>query len=424
MFIKSLHLKNILSFKDTKLDLQPLNVLIGPNASGKSNFVDVIGLLKSIPNDMAGYLRNNGPTGCWTWMDPRGTDSESSTVEIETDLEPLQTAGGFDYNCKYRLQIVVQDDRVRSVAEQLDNHHLTESFDFTARSPDNKTHSHPFFEASDGSVRLWPTRADGNLAGWDDEPVRVDIASGRSVLSEIRSHADYPALTQTARSLSRIKTYRNWYVGRDNPVRHPQRTDGDPSFLEEDFSNLALVVNDLLSRRLEPSLNDYLKRFYESYESLHPRIFGNTIELIVNEAGMSGALPASRLSDGTIRFISLLAILCHPEPPPLICIEEPEIAMHPDSLGLVVELLRKASERTQVIVTTHSPELVGLLPPEPEAEYVVVCERDAEEGTRFHRPSYAELREWQDIYQQTGKELVVYGLSEMWLSGALGGVRW
>ena len=183
------------------------------------------------------------------------------------------------------------------------------------------------------------------------------------------------------------------------------------------------MVNDLLSRRLEPSLNDYLKRFYESYESLHPRIFGNTIELIVNEAGMSGALPASRLSDGTIRFIALLTILCHPEPPPLICIEEPEIAMHPDSLGLIAELLRKASERTQIIVTTHSPELVGLLPPEPEAEFVVVCERDAKEGTRFHRPSYAKLRDWQDIYQQTGKELVLYGLSEMWMSGAIGGVR-
>ncbi len=413
MFIKSLHLKNILSFKDTKLDLQPLNVLIGPNGSGKSNFVDVIGLLKSVPIDMTGYLRNNGPTGCWTWMGPRGMDSESSTIEIETDLEPLQTAGGFDYNCNYRLQIVVQDDRVRSLAEQLDNYHLTESFDFTARSPDDKTHSNPFFEASDGNARLWPTRADGNLASWEDEPVRVDIAPGRSVLSEIRSHADYPALTQTARSLASIKTYQSWYVSRKSLVRGPQRTDGDPNFLEEDFSNLALVVNDLLSRRLEPSLNDYLKRFYEFYESLHPRIFGNTIELIVNEAGMSGALPASRLSDGTIRFIALLTILCHPEPPPLICIEEPEIAMHPDSLDLVVELLRKASERTQLIVTTHSPQLIDRLSDEPDS--VVVCERERhpEKGTQFNRLSREKLGDW----------LVDYTLGDTWMRGAVGGVR-
>ena len=98
--------------------------------------------------------------------------------------------------------------------------------------------------------------------------------------------------SRIAERLSAIKVYRGWHVGRNSPVRHPQRTDGDPNFLEEDFSNLALVVNDLLGRRIEPSLNDYLKRFYESYESLHTRIFGNTVELIINETGMTGALPA------------------------------------------------------------------------------------------------------------------------------------
>ena len=139
-----------------------------------------------------------------------------------------------------------------------------------------------------------------------------------------------------------------------------------PNFLEEDFSNLALVVNDLLSRRLGTVLETITSNdSTRAYESLHPRIFGNTIELISQRRyGMSSALPASAACPtATIRFIALLAILCHPEPPPLICIEEPEIAMHPDSLGLVAELLRKASERTQLIVTTHSPELIDRLSP-------------------------------------------------------------
>ena len=65
VFIKSLHLKNILSFKDTKLDLQPLNVLIGPNGSGKSNLIDVVGLLQAAPYDVTEHLRRNGPTGDW-----------------------------------------------------------------------------------------------------------------------------------------------------------------------------------------------------------------------------------------------------------------------------------------------------------------------------------------------------------------------
>ena len=408
MFIKSLHLKNILSFRDTRLDLQPLNVLIGPNGSGKSNLIDVIGLLQAVPSDLPAFLRRNGPTGDWVWKGPEKSKTPFQIARIESEFGPSLPR-------IYKLGISLQDDRV---------HSLTENLNHVAAEQNKVSYDRPVFQASNGNAQLWPRLPGGPIPDRNDKSVQVEVAPGKSVLSEVRSYADYPAITETARMLSAIKVYRSWQVGRDSPVRHPQRTDGDPNFLEEDFSNLALVVNDLLSRRLEPSLNDYLKRFYESYESLHPRIFGNTIELIVNEAGMSGALPASRLSDGTIRFIALLAILCHPEPPPLICIEEPEIAMHPDSLGLIAELLRKASERTQIIVTTHSPELVGLLPPEPEAEFVVVCERDAEEGTRFHRPSYAELRDWQDGYQQTGKELVVYGLSEMWMSGALGGVRW
>ncbi len=65
MFIKSLHLKNILSFKDTKLDLQPLNVLIGANGSGKSNLIDVIALLQAVPGDLPSFFRRHGPISNW-----------------------------------------------------------------------------------------------------------------------------------------------------------------------------------------------------------------------------------------------------------------------------------------------------------------------------------------------------------------------
>ena len=80
MLIKSLHLKNILSFKDTKLDLQPLNVLIGANGSGKSNLIDVIALLQAVPNDLAGFLRRNGPTGDWKFG--KGLTRPEAPVEI------------------------------------------------------------------------------------------------------------------------------------------------------------------------------------------------------------------------------------------------------------------------------------------------------------------------------------------------------
>ena len=84
MLINSLHLKNILSFKDTKLDLRPLNVLIGANGSGKSNLVDVIALLRAVPSDIAGFLRNNGPTGDWVWNGPERSETPFHLGTVET----------------------------------------------------------------------------------------------------------------------------------------------------------------------------------------------------------------------------------------------------------------------------------------------------------------------------------------------------
>ena len=407
MLIQSLHLKNILSFKDTELELQPLNVLIGPNGSGKSNLVDVIALLRAAPDDVAGFLRRNGPTGAWPWQGPEVAETPFRIATVKAGLRlpaPLN----------YELQVSVSGDRVHTLYERLD---FAENKPDAPGKPDNVG---PAFQASDGNGKIWPMRGGGVAPQYWDEPVDIELAPGKSVLSEVRNPVDYPALTAAGRGLSAVKIYRNWRLGRDSAVRRPQPTDGPVDFLEEDFSNLALVVNELQGRGLQPSLDEYLQEFYEDYESLHARVYGNTIQLAVREKGKGDALPATRLSDGTIRFIALLAILCHPEPPPLICIEEPELAMHPDALMLVRDLLLAASERTQIIVTTHSPELMTLFAPEPDV--VVVCDRRPVDGTRFHRMSRQRLNDWQSTYKQTGKELVVYGLREMWLSGSMGGV--
>jgi predicted ATPase len=118
-----------------------------------------------------------------------------------------------------------------------------------------------------------------------------------------------------------------------------------------------------------------------------------------------------RLSDGTLRFLCLLVILLHPTPPPLVCIEEPETGLHPDILSTVAELLIEGSQRTQLIVTTHSETLVSALGEYPEA--VVVCERDVG-GTRLQRLDRERLQKW----------LKRYSLGDLWLKGEIGGTRW
>ena len=87
--------------------------------------------------------------------------------------------------------------------------------------------------------------------------------------------------------------------------------------------------------------------------------------------------------------------------------------MHPDSQDLVVQLLKQASERTQLIVTTHSPWLIDRMSDEPDA--VIVCERDRHpaKGTQFNRLSLDKLDDW----------LEDYTLGDTWMRGAVGGVR-
>ena len=122
-------------------------------------------------------------------------------------------------------------------------------------------------------------------------------------------------------------------------------------------------------------------------------------------------MPATRLSDGTIRFICLLAILCHPKPPALICIEEPELGMHPDIIPTLAKLLIEASEKTQLIVTTHSDILVNELNIMPDA--ILVCEKE-NGATTIQNLDPALLKEW----------LKEYSLGELWLKGEIGGMRW
>ena len=108
----------------------------------------------------------------------------------------------------------------------------------------------------------------------------------------------------------------------------------------------------------------------------------------------------------------MLAVLLDPTPPPLVCIEEPEIGLHPDAIRMIGELLVEASERMQLIVTTHSPALVDALTAKPES--VIVCERDFDGFTQLRRLQKADLDEW----------LERYSLGELWRKGEIGGNRW
>jgi predicted ATPase len=154
-----------------------------------------------------------------------------------------------------------------------------------------------------------------------------------------------------------------------------------------------------------------MKSFYEPVKDVDTELVGTHLRIMIKEDGLSSRTPAERLSDGTLRWLMLLIVLLDPTPPPVVCIEEPELGLHPDMISTLADLLRDASTRTQLIVTTHSQSLVSEFSDDPES--VCVCEK-VDGATRVHRLNKERLSSW----------LEDYTLGQLWAKGEIGGNRW
>ena len=199
-------------------------------------------------------------------------------------------------------------------------------------------------------------------------------------------------------------------IGYGKGSRDPQRIDVRPNPLMENFSNLGMFLNRLRQTpRTKANFIEKLSDIYEDLTDFQLNFEGGTVQIFFTEGDF--AMPATRLSDGCLRYLCLLAILLDPEPPPLIGIEEPELGMHPDLIPGIADLLVDASSRCQLVVTTHSDILVDALTEQPES--VVVCEKH-DGRTTMKRLNQSELSHWLEKYR----------LGELWTSGELGGVRW
>ena len=160
----------------------------------------------------------------------------------------------------------------------------------------------------------------------------------------------------------------------------------------ENGSNLGMVLNDLLNRPTTKRVFlTNLRRFYDSVEDVTTKVHAGVVETLFHERGLREAIPATRLSDGTLRFLSLLTILCHPAPPPLVCIEDPELGLHPDVLPVIAELHDRRLS-THLTQRNHAFRHPGLRF-EQRARCIIVCEKD-DRGTRLRRLEPARLRAW------------------------------
>lgn len=398
-FIDSLAMHGLLSFPPDmpSFELRNLNVFIGPNGSGKSNVIEALELLRATPTDFAAAIRDGGGAAEWLWKGEKV--SKVAKIEIETGAWPPSLLNPPERPLRYRLEFVTAANRVEVSDEALEEAEPRPGYDqpyFYYRFQQG----HPVINIRDrtethhGDI---PTR----------RLKRHELLPDQSVLAQIKDPDMYPELTWLGRQFGQVQMLRDWTIGRYTAPRRAQPADLPEDRLLPDCTNLALVLNKIEHDQVWSEFNQLLKRFFPRFDRMSTRVSSGSIQFYLHEAGFSSPVPATRLSDGTIRFVALLATLLTPSPPPLVCIDEPELGLHPDAVSLIADLMLEASDRTQLVVATHSDALVSALSGSPES--VVACERPGA-GTTLRRLESDRVKNW----------LENYTLGDLWRMGELG----
>jgi predicted ATPase len=263
------------------------------------------------------------------------------------------------------------------------------------------------YDFNSGNSLIFRRNDDGDLIGESRK-----FNSSQSVLTQVIDDVHYPEITFLAREFKKIKAYRSWGIGAFNKAREPQSFHLSGDFLNHDGSNLAMVLNEIrMDLTVKERLLSELQKFYYGIVDYDVRIAGNLIHLVFHEKGLKETTSSLYMSDGTIHYLCLLSILLHNSPPELVIIEEPELGLHPDILPNLRRLLQEASEKCQIIITTHSNSIIDAFTDNPEA--VLVSERTGL-GTQIMRLNKKELDPWLEKYR----------LGFLWSRGDLGGTIW
>jgi predicted ATPase len=385
--LQLIKLTNFLSFgpETTSIDLKSLNIIIGINDVGKSNLIEAVALMRATPMDIGAVVRKGGGASEWIW---KGKRDSTATIEVVVSYPKGKQS------LVHLLSFYSENGRFQLNDETVENEYAYGG----EKRPYFYYHfegGHPIVNTNDGTKR---------------QLAKEKIDPTLSILSQRRDPEHYPEISYLADVYGSIRIYREWSFGRNTVFREPQKADMRNDRLEEDFSNLGLFLNRMRQHpKAKKEILEGLGELYENLSDFDVKIEGGTVQVFLTENEFT--IPATRLSDGTLRYLCLLAILCDPKPPSLICIEEPELGLHPDILPKLADYLVAASKRTQLIVTTHSDIIINAMSERPEV--VLVCEK-RNGCTEIRRLKENDLKVWLEQYR----------LGQLWIQGQLGGTRW
>jgi predicted ATPase len=341
--------------------LAPLNLLIGANGSGKTNFISTFKLLNQIiEENLQVFISQQGGAETSLYFGQKRT--EKIVLELEFDNN--------GYNCAL----------IPAVGDTLIFESENVMFHDKARFP------RPYVEG---------------LGGGQRETKLLEISKS----SRVTTIADHV-----------LRAIRSWRVYHFHDTsagaKVKQRGDlNDNEVLRADASNLAAFL--FLLRETQKTYYQKIVStirlvapFFDDFNLRPDPHNRQKIQLEWREVGSDAYFNAHVLSDGTLRFICLATLLLQPNLPSTILIDEPELGLHPYAITILASLLRSASKETQVIVSTQAVPLVNQFNPE---DIIVVDRKDNQ--SKFSRLGERDLEGWLDDY----------GMGDLWEKNLLGG---
>ena len=374
--LERISIEGFRSFRSLQdFELRNINVLIGANGSGKSNFIDFIEWI----GDTARIALNEQDKSVrkkriWDNDDMLFFTGKEPTPQTVFRL----TTAGVSYS------LTMPNGKLAGATFSLDN----KTFHFSTQAGNDD---------SDRGNGVGVSVTNDNL---------VDVSETNDA-----NLADAKEAYEFFRLLADLKVYHFHHI-RETLSENSNDTDLPDDKLARDGANIARFLRHL---KLNHSFDygNILHRISMDAPFLEDFMFdpvdgdnANDIQLRWKQKHVDHVFHPCQLSDGTLRLICLAAVLLQPEPPTAIVIDEPELGLHPDAIYLLAETIRNASYKTQVIVATHSPLLVDRFVPE---DIVVADRRDG--ATQFTRFTSEYLKHW----------LEEYSLGQLWQNNHLEG---